>query len=155
MSYLYELAGVNGQLYVDNDNVVIERKGVLGFLTQGLKGRKEIPFSSIKAVQVKEGNLVTNGYIQLSIVGGVENRRGLFDAAKDENTVMYVKQYNQLVAEIKDFIQNRMKEADSGGRTVVNQVSAADEIAKFKQLADAGTISQEEFDAKKKQLLGL
>ena len=34
-------------------------------------------------------------------------------------------------------------------------VSAADEIKKFKELLDAGIISQEEFDAKKKQLLGL
>lgn len=34
-------------------------------------------------------------------------------------------------------------------------VSAADEIMKFKGLLDAGVITQEEFDAKKKQLLGL
>lgn len=33
--------------------------------------------------------------------------------------------------------------------------SAADEILKFKQLMDAGVISEDEFDAKKKQLLGL
>lgn len=33
--------------------------------------------------------------------------------------------------------------------------SSADEIAKFKKLLDDGTITQEEFDAKKKQLLGL
>ena len=34
-------------------------------------------------------------------------------------------------------------------------VSAADELRKFKELLDSGVISQEEFDAKKKQLLGL
>jgi hypothetical protein len=34
-------------------------------------------------------------------------------------------------------------------------VSAADELKKFKELLDAGVITQEEFDAKKKQLLGL
>lgn len=33
--------------------------------------------------------------------------------------------------------------------------SAADEIIKFKQLLDAGVITQEEFEAKKRQLLGL
>lgn len=33
--------------------------------------------------------------------------------------------------------------------------STADEILKFKQLLDMGAISQEEYDAKKKQLLGL
>lgn len=39
--------------------------------------------------------------------------------------------------------------------TVVQQASAADELKKFKELFDSGVISQEEFDAKKKQLLGL
>jgi len=34
-------------------------------------------------------------------------------------------------------------------------VSAADELKKFKELLDTGVITQEEFDAKKKQLLGL
>lgn len=34
-------------------------------------------------------------------------------------------------------------------------LSSADEISKFKKLMDDGIISQEEFDAKKKQLLGL
>ena len=33
--------------------------------------------------------------------------------------------------------------------------SAADEILKFKELLDMGVLTQEEFDAKKKQLLGL
>ena len=33
--------------------------------------------------------------------------------------------------------------------------SCADEILKYKELMDDGIITQEEFDAKKKQLLGL
>lgn len=36
-----------------------------------------------------------------------------------------------------------------------NPQSIADELKKFKELLDMGVISQEEFDAKKKQLLGL
>lgn len=36
----------------------------------------------------------------------------------------------------------------------VNQVSAADELIKFKGLLDQGVITQEEFDKKKKELLG-
>lgn len=36
-----------------------------------------------------------------------------------------------------------------------NTVSSADELKKFKELLDSGIITQEEFDAKKKQLLGL
>ena len=40
-------------------------------------------------------------------------------------------------------------QAPSGGD------SSADEIKKYKELLDMGVITQEEFDAKKKQLLGL
>lgn len=36
-----------------------------------------------------------------------------------------------------------------------NAISAADELKKYKELLDMGVISQEEFDIKKKQLLGL
>ena len=34
-------------------------------------------------------------------------------------------------------------------------ISEADEIRKFKELADHGIITQEEFEAKKRKLLGL
>jgi len=56
-----------------------------------------------------------------------------------------------------DFLMQRIRESkqNRGGTTVVNQTaSAADEILKFKQLLDAGVISQDEFDAKKRQLIG-
>ena len=36
-----------------------------------------------------------------------------------------------------------------------HNISEADELKKYKELFDAGVITQEEFDAKKKQLLGL
>jgi hypothetical protein len=36
-----------------------------------------------------------------------------------------------------------------------SSVSGADEILKYKSLLDSGIITQEEFEAKKKQLLGL
>ncbi len=41
------------------------------------------------------------------------------------------------------------------GSAPASAVSAADELKKFKDLLDMGVITQEEFDAKKKQLLGL
>lgn len=39
--------------------------------------------------------------------------------------------------------------------TVAAPVSGADEILKYKQLLDMGIITQEEFTAKKKQILGI
>ena len=39
--------------------------------------------------------------------------------------------------------------------TQPQEISSADEIKKYKELLDSGIITQEEFDLKKKQLLGL
>lgn len=58
---------------------------------------------------------------------------------------------NELVGQIK-------AEQQANERTKSNLVGAstvADEILKFKELLDVGAITQEEFDAKKKQLLNL
>ena len=43
----------------------------------------------------------------------------------------------------------------NAGQNVQAPISSADELKKFKELLDMGVITQEEFDAKKKQLLGL
>ena len=51
----------------------------------------------------------------------------------------------------KEDFEQEQKNASAGSAAV----SAADELKKFKELLDMGVITQEEFDAKKKQLLGL
>ncbi len=56
--------------------------------------------------------------------------------------------------EIFEFINKKISEI-SNEKTSVNSIGAADELKKYKDLLDAGIITQEEFDAKKKQLLGL
>ena len=48
-------------------------------------------------------------------------------------------------------VENLSKTQD----TKQTNISQADELKKFKELLDNGVITQEEFDAKKKQLLGL
>jgi len=150
----YTLKGDNGQLYVYENKVEITRKGVLAFAFQGLKGTKTIPISEIKSIQIKKGGFV-QGYIQFGVAGGVENRKGAEDATRDENTVTFSSPQNGLAEEIKYYIESIMLNQSNNQRTVVQQTSDADEILKFKQLLDAGIITQEEFNAKKKQLLGL
>lgn len=54
---------------------------------------------------------------------------------------------------IKNYKQNYR--ADSGRSNAQPQGGTADELKKYKDLLDNGIITQEEFDAKKKQLLGL
>ena len=54
---------------------------------------------------------------------------------------------------IADNVLQSLKSPKSAA--VIQQSSAADELKKFKELLDMGVITQEEFDVKKKQLLGL
>ena len=67
---------------------------------------------------------------------------------------------NAKMEEIASYIKNKMEQykvAKVAPPTTIiqNNDSAADELKKFKELLDMGVITQEEFDAKKKQLLGL
>ena len=83
--------GVNGQIELYRNKICIRRKGMLGFLTQGLKGDKNIMISSITSIQLKKAGLLTNGYVQFAFMGGKEAKGGIFQGTQDENTVMFNK----------------------------------------------------------------
>ncbi len=154
--------GAKDVLYAFEDRVVISHHGVLNALSMGIKGDKTIYYSDITSVQYKAPGILT-GYLQFSLPGGNENQGGVFSAINDENTITIVAKNAAKRAakaqEVVDFLNKKLREAKTGAHstpTVIQQsVSAADELKKFKDLLDSGAITQEEFDAKKKQLLGL
>ena len=53
--------GINGTINFHINKIVIERKGVISFLSQGLKGDKTIYLSDISAIQFKNAGIFTNG----------------------------------------------------------------------------------------------
>ena len=57
--------------------------------------------------------------------------------------------------EIKEVLLKLIEERDNAEESKQNNASSVDELKKLKDLLDTGIISQEEFEAKKKQLLGL
>ncbi|WP_245611936.1 SHOCT domain-containing protein [endosymbiont 'TC1' of Trimyema compressum] len=65
---------------------------------------------------------------------------------------MYTKKHNDLVGKIKQKLEELMTCKKSN--VTSGTVSVADEIRKYKLLCDEGIITEDEFDAKKKQLLG-
>ena len=60
----------------------------------------------------------------------------------------------QIHYELSELLIERQKKIQETV-TIEKPQSSADELKKFKELLDSGIITQEEFDAKKKQLLGL
>lgn len=97
--------GVNGQLILYPNRVEIKRKGALSFITHGMDGAKIIFIKSISGLQYKERGKVTSGYLQIIFQGSQESKNGLFDATKDENTVMFAKpEEEEKFAQIRDYI---------------------------------------------------
>lgn len=150
----YTIKGINGQLYVYENKVEIKRKGVFAFANHGLKGDKTIPISSIRSIQIKKAGLIA-GYIQFGIGGSLESRGGIQAANYDENTVTFGNADNKTATQIKEYIEGLIYNNSNSQCNVVQAISDADELLKFKKLLDDGVITQEEFDAKKRQLLGL
>lgn len=137
---------------VDDYTVKIQPKGFSNFINKGgSKGEKSIPITSISAIQFKEPGLTT-GYIQFAYSGSTETKGGTSAAIKDENSITFFKRELKKAKELIKLIE--MKRHESSFPSITSQ-SAADEILKMKKLMDAGILTKEEFEAKKKQLLNI
>jgi len=145
--------GKNGQIEIVGDRVRIERKGVLGFMTGGFKGEKDIAITDVTSIQFKKAGFATNGYMQFAFMGGTENKKGLFSAVNDENTIMFTKKQQADFEKIKEEIES-LRSSLRAGKGAMSGVSVADELKKFAELRDQGIISDSEFDSKKTELLG-
>lgn len=118
---------------------------------------KALPIRNIASVEVKKPGALWHGFIQFAIAGGKAKDSsftwtgGSYDAASDENSVIFTDESSyQTALQIKQYI-----ESYSDAQKPTSQISAADEIAKMKALMDSGILTDEEFAAKKRQLLGL
>ncbi len=154
---VYSINGVRGRhLNVYEDRVVITTKVTLGsILTKNATdGEKTIYYVDCTGVQFKESKF-TIGYIQLETSGAIMNN--MQDNFFNENSFTFntTVTSNEHMREVYDYIQKRVKEHKKVQSIRPQQLSAADEIKKFKELLDIGAITEEEYNAKKKQLLEL
>ena len=127
---------------------------VTGFLVGNsvTQGEKTIYYKDAIGVQYKPSTIL-DGYIQVeTAAGGVTSSSSQYGG---ENAIQFSgKERNAEAEVIVAFIKKQIdeiKNAPIGG--VVQQISPAEELKKFKELLDLGVISQEEFDEKKKELL--
>jgi len=148
---IMEAKGHNGQIELTESVVRIKRKGMLAFLTEGLKGDKEILISQISSIQFKKANNFVNGYIQFAFVGWHEAKGGIFQGTQDENTVMFRVSQQPAFDAFRDELTKRI----SGKKSGANQPLGLDQLEKLASLRDQGIVSEEEFQNKKKQILGL
>lgn len=102
------------------------------------KSTIELPIDSISAIS--KTSVFTEGIAVATSSGKID--------------CIFIDNRDQIYTELNKLINQRQETASN--ITVVKQdASSADELKKIKDLLDSGIITQEEFDAKKKQLLGL
>ena len=164
-NYKYQLTAHTGtRLEVYDDYLVIHHMQVGSIMTNIVRGGtlagKKINFEDLTSVQFREPAGMTVGFLQFAYPGSIESKGGLTAMINDENSVPIQPTMVPLAQEIYEFIEKRRKEIKSQNRQPVQTVqitekSSAEQIREFKELMDMGIITQEEFDAKKKQLLGL
>ena len=155
---IYDLTGCRGRsMKVYEDKCIIATKAGIGsFITGNVSdGAKTIYYSDIIGVQLKKAGFQI-GYLQLETASGTMNNKG--DNFFNENSFTFEEALNYQIDEVADYIRKKIEEAKQQKNApvvVAGTVSPAEELKKFKELLDMGIITQEEFDAKKKQLLGL
>lgn len=150
---LLSLEAYNGTVYVYDDEVIIRRKGLFS-LTAGKENA--MPISSIIGVKFMEGNAITKGHIKFLVKGFSDTNTVSFGSVSDSDryAVLFGKKLNAEATSVKKLVEEKLA-AFHNSVSAPCTLSTADELKKYKELLDAGIITQTEFDAKKKQLLNI
>jgi hypothetical protein len=149
--------GTNGKLIVYESTIELKREGMWDRML-GLYGSKEIAISSITSIQFKKPGFLTNGFIQFAFSGSSENKGGgVFEAAKDENTVVFTNEHLAVFEKIKNIINRKREELKfaSNNNTNENSNLTLDDLGKLAELNQKGLISDEEFALVKKRILNI
>jgi hypothetical protein len=148
---IYRAAGVNGVIELYPDRLKILRPS--GCLSPFPKGEKVVFYSKLSGLQFKDAGKLS-GFVQFIFSGSSESKGGTWDAAKDENTVMFAAKDRLHFLYIKDFVEDRIAHpASTTGAPP--KTAGIDDLERLAELKNKGIITEEEFAAKKKQILGL
>ncbi|MBR7071824.1 MAG: SHOCT domain-containing protein [Clostridia bacterium] len=142
------------KVYEDHCVLTAKKNAVSLLITNKFfAGDKKFYYSDLTSVQFRDPGLITDGYMEFEYPGSRSgNSSGAYTS---ENAIAFTKKDLEKMKEIYNYVDGKIREYKNKGNETVQQLSPADELKKFKELLDAGIITQDEFDAKKKELLGL
>jgi hypothetical protein len=147
--------GRNGTVEFDGRAVTIHRTGFRARSSIG-KGTKVIPVESVAAVQWKPAGGLVNGFIEFTVPGGREGRsqmgRQTLDAATNENAVIFTKKQMPEFEVVRQAVQQAQVAQSGPQQTPGSNLSG--ELANLAQLHAQGVLSDAEFGAAKRRLLG-
>lgn len=139
-------------LYINGPrNCITDYIGLISnkkFYYAGSEGNAHLPRLKEGTIELKDVHAISMGDQTMSFPPFVQ-----FEVLNEN----YKMGTHSNIQKIKETLESAVKACKEKAAATINYsaVSAADELKKFKELLDMGVITQEEFNAKKKQLLGL
>jgi len=143
--------GTRRDLELLQDMVRIRGRAAMGFLGSGAKLEKDILISKIVSVRFKKAGMWADGYIQF-IFEEKASKDKIVDVGigDDENVVTFRPGQQKEFEAIREAIEQKMT-----GKTGHRPGSNYDELVRLSELLNRKIITEDEFDRKKKQILGL
>jgi uncharacterized OB-fold protein len=136
-SVVLEASGVNGKIGLFQDKIQIQHNV------------KYLELNKIAGVIIKPAGALTNGYIHFELIGAEESKIENLETDQYEYTILFNKQQQKTFEEIKQAIdETKSPIAPPSGSGIAD-------LEKLAELKAKGIITEEEFTAKKKQILGL
>jgi len=142
--------GVNGQVTVESGCVIITRKGMLGALSRNADAK--IPINNLSYIQLVRP-MVENGFINF-VMAGSPQVNNLKQAMSDSTCVIVSSfQYKHFV-KLKAEIEKIMSAPTIENAPAHSDADVLAQLEKLSELKNKGIISEDEFLAKKTDLLG-
>ena len=148
---LLEATGIDGRLMLLRNVVRIQRFGMASFLRGSSRVERDIVISHIKSIRFGKAGWFSHGYMEIS---ATDDDNGPDDAPGPggECIVSFKSGQQRSFEAFRGVLEEKMGGAAS--RTAA-AASDLDDLDKLASLRDRRIITQEEFDHKKRRLLGL
>ncbi|TXN36084.1 SHOCT domain-containing protein [Flagellimonas hymeniacidonis] len=152
---LFQADGRNGSVLLYPNRLIV-RKKLTGLKRMMTSGDKEIFLDDIKNVNYKSANTMTWGFIQFATSQNSKelSKGSLMASPMDDYSINFSKKQQSEFDKLKSEI-NRLRNGSKSQTVIQNQLSEAEELEKLAGLKEKGIITQEEFDLKKRQVLGI
>jgi hypothetical protein len=151
---LMRAEGVNALVLLMEDRVRIQQKEEKTFPDQAARGVRDIPLSRISMVRIKRPSNFGNGFMRFVLIGGDAKVR---DPESDENTVAFRGANEPEFERLKAAIEAKLAGKSSVPYTPPSRGVPVyiEELQQLAALRDRGILTEDEFAAKKRQILGL
>ncbi|MDP3013520.1 MAG: SHOCT domain-containing protein, partial [Candidatus Subteraquimicrobiales bacterium] len=151
--FIKEVKGVDGVIELYMHKILII-KGLVALKSSKSKSQKEIIINKISSIKFKKATNVKSGYIKFAFSGGDESKKGLYQAPHDENVVRFNFSQQTAFEEMKSLIEIKMVESQGLKNNNNIPKNELDDLEKLAELLRKGIITEEEFQIKKKAILG-